>query len=502
MADPHVFSSQDLEQISRLGMTLGHVEGQLEAYQRPRRPVELVRPCRPGDGIQALPPDLDALEELWATAAAEGRLTKFVPASGAASRMLSVLRWLAARPALRDEESLRQAAPSEAKAAEALRLWEARERLPFADEGDGASSLGDWVDRLLDRLGEEPKGLVPFHRRAGGARSAFEEQLVEAARYLAAGASRTCALQLTVAADKLERFTAAYDACRARLEEELGVRFDVEFSTQARSTDSLAVDDAGRPIRRPDGRLLFRPSGHGALLRNLAAMNGDVVFIKNIDNVLPESRHEEIGRWKRLLAGLALKLELRVSSLLDHVERNDPDEVERAVLFVEDVFGIRPPVSLAAASSDLGAWVRQRLDRPLRVCGMVPNEGQPGGGPFWVRDRDGRVSPQIVESGQVDHEDEAQQAIWASSTHFNPVDIVCCLLDRKGKTHDLERFVDHSASFIVRKEWGGTPIRLLERPGLWNGAMAGWNSVFVEVPASTFAPVKSLLDLLSAAHQR
>lgn len=502
MPDPHVFSSQDLEQISHLGVSLAHVEGQLEAYREPPRPVDLVRPCRPGDGIQALPPELEALEELWASAASEGRLAKFVPASGAASRMLSVLRWLAARPALRDEEALRQAAEAETRASEALRLWEARERLPFETAGEQVATVGDWVDGVLEQLGEQPKGLVPFHRTARAPRTAFEEQLVEGARYLAAGSSRTCPLHFTVAADRLERFTAAYDECRGRLEEELDVRFDVEFSTQARATDSLAVDEDGRPVRRPDGRLLFRPSGHGALLRNLAAMNGDVVFIKNIDNVLPESRHEEIGRWKRLLAGLALKLERRVTSLLDHVGRDDPDEIERAVLFIEDAFGVRAPVSLAAASADLGAWVRQRLDRPLRVCGMVPNEGQPGGGPFWVRNRDGRVSPQIVEFGQVDHADEAQQAIWASSTHFNPVDIVCCLLDRKGKTHDLERFVDPSSSFVVRKEWAGMSIRLLERPGLWNGAMAGWNSVFVEVPASTFAPVKSLLDLLSSAHQR
>lgn len=501
MSDPPLFSPQDLEQISRLGITLAHVESQLETYREPPRPAELVRPCRPGDGIQALPPDDAALEELWAAAAAEGRLAKFVPASGAASRMFAELRWLASRPALLDTETLREAAATEGRAADVLRLWEAREDLPFAAEASAAESLADWVERILDAYGSSAKGLVPFHRYDGAPRTAFEEQLVESARYLAAGASRTCALHFTVAAEQLDRFTAAWDACRGPLETALDVRLDVEFSTQARATDSLAVGEDLRPARTPDGRLLFQPAGHGALLRNLGAMNGDVVFLKNIDNVLPEPRHREVARWKRLLAGLALRLEGRVTGLLDRLAEGDPDEVERAVRFIEDVFGVRPPVSLGSSHDELTAWARQRLDRPLRVCGMVPNEGQPGGGPFWVRDREGRVSPQIVEAGQVDPADEAQRAIWSSSTHFNPVDIVCCLLDRKGKPHDLERFIDPGSWFVARKEWNGVPIRVLERPGLWNGAMAGWNTVFVEVPAATFAPVKCLLDLLSAAHR-
>lgn len=501
MPDAHLFNPRDLEDLSRLGVTLAHVESQLETHGEPGRPVELVRPCRPGDGIQSLPPEHDALEELWATAASEGRLAKFVPASGAASRMLASLRWLAARPALLELEALREASGAESRAADALRLWEARDRLPFGAGRDGGASLADWVESMLAEYGSAPKGLIPFHRYGETPRTAFEEQLVEGTRYLAAGASRTCALQFTVAADQLDRFTAAYDACRGPLEEELGVHLDVEFSTQARATDSLAVDDELRPVRTSDGRLLFHPSGHGALLRNLGAMNGDVVFVKNIDNVLPQSRHEEVGRWKRLLAGLALRLEGRSTGLLDRLAADDPDEVERAVRFVEEAFGVQPPPSVGSAVEDLASWVRQRLDRPLRVCGMVRNEGQPGGGPFWIRDREGRVTPQVVERGQVDHEDEAQEAIWSSSTHFNPVDIVCCLLDRKGRPHDLERFVDPSTWFVARKEWAGQPIRLIERPGLWNGAMAGWNTVFVEVPASTFAPVKSLLDLLSAAHQ-
>lgn len=501
MSDPPLFSAQDLEQISRLGVTLAHVESQLETYRDPPRPVELVRPCRPGDGIQALPPDETALEELWAAAASEGRLAKFVPASGAASRMFADLRWIASRPALLDPAALRQAAIAESRAGAVLRLWEAREELPFAAAGQTAESLADWVERVLAAYGSSAKGLVPFHRYGAAARTAFEEQLVEGARYLAAGASRTCSLHFTVAADQLDRFTAAWDSCRGPFEAALGVRLDVEFSTQARATDSLAVGEDLRPAREPDGRLLFQPAGHGSLLRNLGAMNGDVVFIKNVDNVLPESRHDEVGRWKRLLAGLALRLERRVTTLLDRLAAGDQHEVEGAVRFIEDAFGVQPSVSLASPDEDLAAWARRRLDRPLRVCGMVPNEGQPGGGPFWTRDREGRVSPQIVEAGQVDHDDEAQAAIWSSSTHFNPVDIVCCLLDRKGRPHDLERFVDPGCWFVARKEWAGTPIRVLERPGLWNGAMAGWNTVFVEVPASTFAPVKSLLDLLSPAHQ-
>jgi hypothetical protein len=324
---------------------------------------------------------------------------------------------------------------------EARKFRESRDALPFRGS--------------VEELSRVPKALIPFHAYPEGARTAFEEHLFEAAETIR-DAGGLCRVHFTVSPEHRALFEEKLSEARPRVEGATGARFAVSFSEQTPSTDTIAGDPDGGPFRTASGALLFRPGGHGALLANLADVareGGDVVLVKNVDNVVPDARRAPTLLWKRLLSGLLVQ-----------IERSSPRE------------------------------------RPIRVCGVVRNEGEPGGGPFWV-DGPGGPSLQIVESAQVDTKDAGQAAIWKTATHFNPVDLACSLQDRAGKPHDLARFVDENAVFIASRTHDGRPLKALERPGLWNGAMAFWETVFVEVPGETFAPVKTALDLLRPEHR-
>jgi hypothetical protein len=396
----------DLEELRARGKDRGEAERQLAQVRNPPPPMFLERAATVGDGILALDSEEQAeCEALGREAIAADRVTKFVPASGAATRMFEALA---------------------AGQAEALERF-ARER--------GQLNLGeDWRP-----FASRPKALIPFHRYPDGARTAVEEHLEEARQL---GLRR---LHFTVSAEH----RAAFEALLARQPPGL----TVTFSEQKPSTDTLATDGQGRPLRDDAGRLVFRPGGHGALLENLADLGADLLLIKNIDNISHARLWAEQLRWKRILLGVVVR------------------EVRRA------------------GSSG------SALDRPVRACGMVKNSGEPGGGPFWVR-RPGGVDLQIVESAQVDGGDPEQKARFASSTHFNPVDIAAYL-----QGFDLRRFRDDGAAFVVRKSRDGQPLLALELPGLWNGSMADWRTVFVEVPPESFNPVKTVFDLLRPAHQ-
>ena len=282
------------------------------------------------------------------------------------------------------------------------------------------------------------------------------------------------------------------------------MRFEVSFSVQKRSTDTLAVDLANRPFRLDDRSLFFRPAGHGALLDNLNNLEVDVVFIKNIDNVSPESRHADSGRWKRILAGHLLALQGEIFTLLEALESDDtdPHAVSRAYELFDSEVALKPPDEILRGDlATRSRYARERLDRPLRVCGVVAYEGGSGGGPFWIAETDSGLSGQIIEAVQVDRTSPEQKSIWSSSTHFNAVDLVCGLRDRHGRSYNLRQYVDPATAFITEKSHYGHRLKALERPGLWNGAMAKWNTVFVEVPPETFTPVKTVFDLLRPEHQ-
>jgi hypothetical protein len=417
-------SPADRAAIESHGLTEAEVLRQLALFREPPAPPRLARAATAGDGVVRL--EESGHRELLALAdgaARASRLTKFVPASGAASRMFAFLH---------------------ADGPESL------EKRRFFESADAFAFSGD-----LKRLASTPKGLLPFHRYPEESRTAFEEHLFEAAATVR-DAAGLCRVHFTVSPEHRGAFEAKLAEVRPRVERATGARFDVSFSEQAPSTDTIAGGADGGPFRTSAGALLFRPGGHGALLKNLgdvARAGGDVVLVKNIDNVVPDVRREPTLLWKRLLTGLLVQ-----------IERSGP------------------------------------RDRPIRVCGVVRNEGEPGGGPFWVAGPGGE-SLQIVESAQVDLKDPSQAAIWKTATHFNPVDLACSLRDGAGRPFDLTRFVDEDAVFIAEKTHEGNPLKALERPGLWNGAMAFWETVFVEVPKETFAPVKTVLDLLRPEHR-
>jgi len=429
------FSSEDRARIEAHGLTVEEVRRQADLLRDPPPAIRLVRPCTTSNGVARIHEREHAeLLALADEAARAGRLSKFVPASGAASRMFEFLR--SGGPDHPDVRRFHENAPSFA--------FPAARRALFSRAKASSSDI--------EALAAFPKGLLPFHRYTGFARTPFEEHLVEAAATVR-DAAGVCRVHVTVSPEHRAAFAAVLEKARPRLERETRARFEVRFSEQAPSTDTVAIDEKGRLFRDAEGRLLFRPGGHGALLENLARSAGDIVLVKNIDNVVPDDRREQTILWKRLLTGYLVRL-------------------ERA----------------------------SRRARPLRVAGVVRNEGEPGGGPFWAEGSGGE-SRQIVESAQVNLADAAQAAIWGAATHFNPVDLACSLRDASGRPFHLPDFVDERAVFVAKKTHEGRALFALERPGLWNGAMALWETVFVEVPKETFAPVKTALDLLRPEHQ-
>ncbi len=507
-----LFTEADLRQMAELGIDPEEARRQVELFRNPPPFTRVVRPCTPGDGIRMIfESDHDRLLGFHEEAARQGRIGKLVPASGAASRMFKSL--------LEDLHD-RRAEPT----AEVRKVFDNLPRFAFFEDlaaamrWDGldleaALRQGDRrtvLEYLLTERGlgyaDLPKALLAFHRYPEGPRTPLEEHLVEAAAYTR-DAHGNCRLHFTVSPGHEEELRRLLEEVRPRFEERLDARFQVSFSSQARSTDTLAVDLENRPFRLADGSLLFRPGGHGALIRNLHTLAGlgwDVVLLKNIDNVVPDDRKTAGLLWKKLLAGALLALQKRIFGYLERLEDGasvTPEILEEVEKFMTDAL-VRPvPAEMSLKAEELRRYFLRILDRPLRVCGVVRNQGEPGGGPFWVAEPGGEVSLQIVETSQIDPEDKEQQKILRSSTHFNPVDIACALRDRHGRPYDLERYIDPSTVFIAKKSHEGRMLKALERPGLWNGAMADWNTVFVEVPDATFAPVKTVLDLLRPEHQ-
>jgi len=493
-------SEEDLAQIRARGSDPDEVMRQLEIFDRGVPPANLDRPCTAEDGITRIARiGEDALLHRFAQARNEGRLTKMVPASGAASRMFKALH--AAKEGLSRGEPIRD---------ESVQTFlDEIDRFAFRDalaealgRETGASLKGTDPARLLGALldadgldfGNKPKGLLPFHRYPDGARTPLEEHLHEAIT-LVRDTEGKARLHFTVSPEHRTDFEALLERARARF---TGTDLAVSFSVQAPATDTIAVNPDNSPFRE-DGALVFRPGGHGALIHNLNQLDADLVMIKNIDNVVPDRLVAINNHHKMLLVGKLLEVQ---ETLFDHINRLETDPSPAALAeaeqFLRETLGTQPATDLASGPANRAReQIMALLNRPLRVCGMVENVGEPGGGPFWVRGADGKVSTQIVESSQID---PSQMEIMKKATHFNPVDLVCGLRDAKGKRFDLTRFVDPAACFISDKSKDGKPLRALELPGLWNGAMADWNTVFVEVPLLTFNPVKTVNDLLRDTH--
>lgn len=476
-----MFTTTDLQQMSAKGISQEKATRQVEYFKSgfPFLPID--RAAVVGDGILQLSAEQAiTLAARYDTKAGEGlEIVKFVPASGAATRMFKELFEYV----------------QDGKAFKAIdTVFDNIRKFAFYDDLTELSV--DMADKhavisaiILDGLlyGKQPKGLLKFHRYEAGNRTALEEHLVEGALY---GAAKGVPVKIhfTVSPEHQAGFAARVAACVGFYEQKFGVKYDISYSVQKSSTDTIAVNMDNTPFREADSSLLFRPAGHGALIDNLNDLDADLVFIKTVDNVVPDHLKADTVLYKKALAALAIELQGIIFGYIKSLERGSADK-EEITAFIEANLGYKVPE---------GADLKAILDRPIRVCGMVRNEGEPGGGPFWVRGSDGSMSLQIAESSQISPE---QKPLMKTATHFNPVDLVCAVRNHENKKFDIVQYIDPTTGFISEKSKDGKALKAQELPGLWNGAMAKWNTVFVEVPISTFAPVKTIADLLRPEHQ-
>lgn len=436
------------------------------------------------------------------------KIVKFVPASGAASRMFkNMFEFLGADydvPTTDFEKKFFSNIKNFAFYAdldEACVKNNGKGIDALISEGNYKAVVANLLEAAGLNYGALPKGLLKFHKYENGVRTPLEEHLVEGALY-AAGKSGEVNVHFTVSTEHRELFAKLVDEKVAQYAAKYGVKYNISFSEQKPSTDTVAADMENKPFR-DNGKLLFRPGGHGALIENLNDLDADVVFIKNIDNVVPDRLKADTVTYKKLLAGVLVTLQKQAFEYMELLDSGHyrHDELENIIRFVQQQLHCRKDDIKDLEDTDLVIYLRKKLNRPMRVCGMVKNVGEPGGGPFLAYNPDGSVSLQILESSQIDMNDPEKKAMFEKGTHFNPVDLVCAVRDYKGNKFNLLNYVDKATGFISYKSKGGKELKALELPGLWNGSMSDWSTVFVEVPLSTFNPVKTVNDLLREQHQ-
>lgn len=517
-----ILNKDDIAQVEARGKAVEEVLSEIETFKSGIPFVSLSRHASLGDGIVAInESELDRLSKIFDEAAATGRMMKLTPASGAASRMFKLLSSFYNREGdFSKEEILHRAAKGEEEFEEFLEFLEGLDSFAFYDilqasmaenglDLKGLIAKGSYREILEYILTEKglnyanlPKGLIRFHRYESDSRTPFEEHLLEAASYTK-DSGRICRVHFTLSEEHKAQIESHINELKEKHQKD-SLIFEVAYSTQNSKTDTIAVDMDNRPFRDEEGRLLFRPAGHGALLENMDILKGDILFVKNIDNVVPDRLKADTVLYKKVLAAYLIELQDEIFSLLSALDedRTSEDLISIALQFMRERLFINIPEGLEnKALNEQVDFICSKLNRPVRICGMVKNEGEPGGGPFWVRGGDGTDSLQIVEKSQVDIDSDEQKDILEGSTHFNPVDLVCGVRNYKGESFDLMDYTDPDAGFISIKSSGGRQLKALELPGLWNGAMANWTTIFVEVPISTFNPVKTVLDLLRREHQ-
>lgn len=508
------FSEKDLKQLNKKGISKDRVMAQIETFKAGIPFVRLEKAAVVGDGIlRCSEKEEEALIQNFEKERKEKSLLKFVPASGAASRMFKAMfNFLGAYEP--EKESLSdyinrtddQAAKQFAERMEDFPFYELiMEKISnsFSTEGE---KVYQFVSEMLAEEGLNygfyPKGLLPFHKYGKDSATPFEEHLKEAALY--AKTDGKANLHFTISEQHEELFAEEEKAVLSRVSERTNTDFEISYSNQKGSTDTLAVDMENNPFRQSDGSILFRPGGHGALIENLNDQMADVIFIKNIDNVVIDKNLKRVANSKKMLAGLLLKVQSKAFEFCAMLDASDisSEKVKEIMAFLSEELNVRFSSDFDNMGiDDQRKELKDRINRPIRICGMVKNEGEPGGGPFWITDRKGNISLQIVESAQVDMSNDDQVAIFKNSTHFNPVDLVCGVKNYKGEKYNLLDFVDTKQGFITGKTQEGKELKALELPGLWNGAMAYWNTIFIEVPLVTFNPVKTVNDLLKTTHQ-
>ena len=509
-----MFSEQNKIQIKKRGSEFNTVISQIENFKNGFPFLHVEEAAIEGNGIIKL--DESAVKrniEKYEHGIVSGiKPLKFVPASGAASRMFKLL-FEALEECLSsknpEEDILKNKAVKQF--AENIEKFAFYEDLKAVIEKNGGElSCKNLIDFLLNKKGLNygvlPKGLLKFHKYDTSGRTPFEEHLYEGAQY-AKDNNKVVRIHFTISPEHRDNFKDLLKCIKEKYEKELDVTFEVSFSQQKPSTDTIAVGLDNEPFCENDGSLLFRPGGHGALIENLNNLDADIIFIKNIDNVVPDKLKKSTTEYKKALAGVLLDFREKIFVYQRELNEKHPAALNHiflaeAVNFLENKLNIKSTESqYYTEKEELYRYLKEKYNRPLRVCGMVKNEGEPGGGPFWAKNPDGTVSLQIVESSQIDTESVQQQGIVSHSTHFNPVDLVCAVKNYKGKKYNLTEFTDPTTGFISKKSKDGKIIKAQELPGLWNGAMSNWNTLFVEVPVETFNPVKTVNDLLRDQHQ-
>ena len=477
-----MFTQSEIQQILAHGLSVEQVEKQIEAFRQGFPSLAVVKAASPEDGILCLSDaEVDAAIANYESKVDELSVVKFVPASGAATRMFKELFEFV------NDDKRGKGIDTLLQNIEKFAFYEEL-KATGVDFTDDKAVVAAIIKEGL-HYGAKPKGLVTFHNYSDGARKAIEEHLMEGAQY---GASKGVShLHFTVSPEHKEAFKTLLAERTAKYEERFGIKYDISFSEQKSSTDTIAVNPDNTPFLTDEGKLLFRPAGHGALLSNLNDIEADIIFVKNIDNVTTDALRGDTIRYKKALAGLLLDLQSQTFAHLKALNEGATDLTEIAE-FIEQKLCTKLPKEYDAE------LLKGILDRPIRLCGMVRNEGEPGGGPFWVKNDDGTQSLQIAESSQISAED---MPLMKEATHFNPVDLVCGVRKADGSKFDLMLYPDPKTGFISSKSSGGRELRAQELPGLWNGAMAKWNTIFVDVPISTFSPVKVVQDLLRPQHQ-
>jgi len=493
-----MLTEKNLEQINKQGITEKDIENQLRRFEQGFPPLELVDAATPANGIKILSDDEEERHvSIFENALSSGlNATKFVPASGAASRMFKDLyNYL-----------------EDGKETDFIRKFADNiEKFAFFEELNAITTektTHKFVENLLSEeglnYGNLPKGLLAFHKYNGKTRTPFEEHLVEAAAYCA-GSKGKANVHFTISPEHKKGFEKLIENVVPVYQKRFGIKFNISFSVQHKNTDTIAVDLNNKPFKDENEDLVFRPGGHGALIKNLNELDSDIIFIKNIDNVVPDKLKHYNNRYKKALAGLMVSIRNKTFEYLEKLNKTESESNPKLIKNVEDFIKKELHVHYEQtfeSTSDKIHFLKTILNRPIRICGMVKNQGEPGGGPFLTKNPDGTVSLQIVEKAQIDMDNPQQVQLIDKSTHFNPVDIICSTKNYKGQKFDLSQYTDPNTGFISIKSKNGDEMKALELPGLWNGAMSNWNTVFVEVPVETFNPVKTVNDLLRPEHQK
>lgn len=511
-----MYTEKDLEQFKSLGIDPKEIDSQIESYKNGFPYLDIKRAASCEDGIRCLTEEeIEKYVQKFDQQSSQIDIVKFVPASGAASRMFKDLFVYVEK----SKEAQSQNQKFDDKNTPGKKFIDNIDRFAFYDSlqkivyekfelsikemiQDHRSS--DVIESVIGEdglnYGNLPKALIKFHRYKNQSRTPLEEHIAEGIKYAKSGDN--VKIHFTVSPEHLEMFEEAAKQAAKNFQEKYQVKVDLSFSTQKKFTDTAAVDKDNNLFRLEDGSVFFRPAGHGSLIENLNDINSRLIFVKTIDNVLPDAQKETTAKYKKALAGYLLKTKENIKEYIEKLANPTPKLLDEAYVFLSKKLCVELPEDFLGKSLDEKAQIiKNKLNRPLRICGMVKNEGEPGGGPFWAKGQDGSIQLQIAEQSQINMQDQASVAILKKATHFNPVDLVLDVEDINGKKFNLLNYIDKQTGFISNKSKNGRELKSIERPGLWNGAMSDWNTIFVEVPIETFSPVKTVLDLLRIQHQ-